>query len=538
MLARLARIVAGALRSPPDRDRGHIVLGGGAVRPRAHRVDDALDDFARRLASRLHEKALQAEGAELTALRIVRLEDAGRVEENQVAWLHVNRPAAVNRIGRGPEDHPRRLELAERAARGMQMQGRRMARVHVDDVAVRLELAVEQRHELRRETALVQDAVQPLDRAGDLEVASDAHAQADVDVAHEKRREKAVARGVRDRRAEAQIAEREKIVEVAADGLGGKGKPVELEVPHLRHRARKDRLLNSPGVLPETLEPLRAHLRVDDGPDDPEREEEILLTRSRMDVKREEIALPAEGDGREARHAEALLELAIHGRVVEVGKRQPVLLRAADGPVVGRDRDARGDSTRTAETPLEDVLVLAPHVKAPAEDAQLIPEIPDDRLAHLHDRREDVLAAFDGLESPLDVLQEEAVVHRRVLTERHALARRVLSKDSQFVQEAVLIRVPAPVATSPVQEDAEDIELTALRLHVAAQGHDASDVARLRPHLPGRGRAQEPVAKRSVRLAGDGERGFPGLEELPARRERRQEVDVRRRGGAVRVRAP
>ena len=236
MLARPARTVAGALRSrrittavcrPP----------GGAVRPRARRVDDALDDLARRLASRLHEKALQAGRAELAPLRVVRLDDAVRVEKDHVARLHVNRPAAVDRIGRGPEDHPRRLQLAERAARGVQMQGRRMAGVHVDDVAVRLELAVEQRHELRRETALVQDAVQSLDRAGDLEVAADSHAQTHVDVAHEKRREEAVPRGVRDRRAEAQIAEGQEVVEVAADGLGGKREPVEVVVPHLRHRS-------------------------------------------------------------------------------------------------------------------------------------------------------------------------------------------------------------------------------------------------------------------------------------------------------------
>ena len=141
-----------------------------------------------------------------------------------------------------------------------------------------------------------------------------------------------MAGGVRDRRAEAQIAEREEIVEVAADGLGGKREPVELEVPDLRNRPRKDRLLDAPGVLHETLEPLRAHLRVDDRPDDPEREEEILRARSRMDVEREEIALLAEGDGREARHAEALLELAIDGRVVEVGSVSPSSSARRMGP--------------------------------------------------------------------------------------------------------------------------------------------------------------------------------------------------------------
>ena len=154
-----------------------------------------------------------------------------------------------------------------------------------------------------------------------------------------------------------------------------------------------------------------------------------------MDVEREEIALLAEGDGREARHAEALLELAIDGRVVEVGHDEPVLLGPADRPVVGGDRDARGHLARPPEAALEHVLVLAPDVEPAAQDAQLVPEVPDDRLAHLDDRREDVLAAFDGVESPLDVLQERAVVHRRALTERR-----------QLVQETVLPRVAARVA--------------------------------------------------------------------------------------------
>ena len=41
--------------------------------------------------------------------------------------------------------------------------------------------------------------VQPLDRAHDLEVAAEAHAQAHVDVAHLERRRQAVARDVGDR---------------------------------------------------------------------------------------------------------------------------------------------------------------------------------------------------------------------------------------------------------------------------------------------------------------------------------------------------
>src|SRR5450759_2427647 len=381
------------------------------MRPRARRIDDALDHFTRRLASRLNQKALQARGAELVPLRIVRLDHAVRLEENDVAGLHVRRPATVDGVGRRSEDHPRRLELAESAVRGMQVKRRRVSGVHVHDVAVRLELPVEQGDELRREAALVQDAVQPLDRAGDLEVVSDPHAQPDVDVAHEKGREESVARSVRDRGTEAQVAERNKIVEIASDGFRGKREPVELEVPHLRHRAREDGLLDAPGVLQKALETLGAHLRIDDRPDDPERKEEVLLTGSRMDVEGEKIALLAEGDRREARDAEALLELPVHGRVVEVGERHPVFLRPPDRAVVRGDGDPRLDAARAAESALEDVLILAPHIEPAAQNPELVPKVPDDRLAHAHDRHENVLTAFDRLEGLLDVLQEQAIVH-------------------------------------------------------------------------------------------------------------------------------
>src|ERR1019366_2596472 len=103
-----------------------------------------------------------------------------------------------------------------------------------------------------------------------------------------------------------QVAERNEIVEIAADRLRGQREHIELEIPHLRHRARKDRLLDAPGVLRKAPQSLRAYLRIDDRPDDPERQEKVLRTGFRMDVERKEIPLLAEGDRREARDAEAL----------------------------------------------------------------------------------------------------------------------------------------------------------------------------------------------------------------------------------------
>ena len=150
----------------------------------------------------------------------------------------------------------------------------------------------------------------------------------------------------------------------------------------------------------------------------------------------------------------------------------------------------------------------------------------------------------------LDVLQEKPIVHRPSVTggarypnralARRALARRALSRNvRQLVHEAVLEGVAARVAAAAVQEDAEDVRLAALRLHVAAQRHDARDVARLGPDLPVRRVALQPVAQRAVGHPGDRERRLELVEVLPARRERRSgspRTRPRRRGSYARGR--
>ena len=92
----------------------------------------------------------------------------------------------------------------------------RVPGVDVHEAAVVLDLAVEERDEARRQPRLVDDAVQALDRAHDLEVALDRHAQARVDVAHLEGRRQAVARGVGDRDAEDAVGDRDEVEVVAA----------------------------------------------------------------------------------------------------------------------------------------------------------------------------------------------------------------------------------------------------------------------------------------------------------------------------------
>ena len=254
-----------------------------------------------------------------------------------------------------------------------------MSGVDVEDLPVRLELGVEERDELRRQAALVEDPVQPLERPGDLQVAPDRHPEADVDVADEKGGEEAVPGGVGDRGAEAVVPDRDEVVEVAAHQLGRTRDRRDVEVADGRDGAREDRLLDPVRLLDQPLQLLGPELAVDGRPDDAEGEEKVGRRDARRDVEGEQIPLVSHRDRREALHAEARLELAVDGRVGEVGQVDPVREGAPDGRVVGGDGQARLDLPRAAEALRQDVLVVAPDVEASAEDAELVPEVPDDR---------------------------------------------------------------------------------------------------------------------------------------------------------------
>ena len=235
-----------------------------------------------------------------------------------------------------------------------------MSRVDVDDLAVRLELAVEERHELRREPALVEDPVQPLDDPRDLQVAADSHPEAHVDVPDEEGREEAVAGRVGDRGAEAVGGERDEIVEVPPHRLRRCRDRPDLVVPDLRERAREDRLLDPAGLLEKALEPLAPHLRIEDGADDPEGDQEVVRGDARVDVEGEDEGAVAERDRREPRDTEAGLELAVDRGVLQVGEDDSLVESPVDRPVRHRDGEPLGDLSGAPEAALEDVVVVLP----------------------------------------------------------------------------------------------------------------------------------------------------------------------------------
>ena len=117
-----------------------------------------------------------------------------------------------------------------------------MPGVDVDENAVELELAVEHRHEAAGQRALVDDVVHPLDRAHDLEVAREAHAQPHVDVAHLEGGRQAVAGDVGDRESEDLLGHRDEVVEVPPHRLHRIGAAGQVEVAVDGRAARQDHI--------------------------------------------------------------------------------------------------------------------------------------------------------------------------------------------------------------------------------------------------------------------------------------------------------
>jgi len=102
----------------------------------------------------------------------------------------------------------------------MEDERRHVAGVDVDQVTARSSSAMNRRNELGDQLGAADDRVEPLDGAGDLEIARDPHAQADVDVAHLESGRQSVPGGVGDRDVDDLLRDRDEVVEVAADDLG------------------------------------------------------------------------------------------------------------------------------------------------------------------------------------------------------------------------------------------------------------------------------------------------------------------------------
>src|SRR5206468_6798321 len=106
---------------------------------------------------------------------------------------------------------------------------RRVACVRVEEVPVRLDLAVEQGNEAAREPASADDAVELLDPLDDLEGLIDHDPESRDHVARLERRREAVSARVHDGDAQNPFRNGQEVVEVAADLLGGNRMAPEVE---------------------------------------------------------------------------------------------------------------------------------------------------------------------------------------------------------------------------------------------------------------------------------------------------------------------
>ncbi len=282
-----------------------------------------------------------------------------------------------------------------------------MARVDVHQVPVVLDLAVEERHEPGRQTRLVNDAVQALDRADDLEVALDSHAQARVHVADLEGRREAVAGGIGDGDAEDPVRDRDEVEVVASDQFGRRRVAGQLERSAPERPLRKDRHLDPPGFLEGRHVAVLPQLLVDRQAQDAERRHQVVLGRRGVDRKRQDVLVVADRDRGEALRAETALELRVDTRSRQVHHGHALVHDALDRRVVLRDEEARGDRRNVAEGADQLVAAVATDVESSAAHAEHFGELLDHGRGGLHDRRRRVGRLLDRLDRFLDLAEEE-----------------------------------------------------------------------------------------------------------------------------------
>ena len=112
---------------------------------------------------------------------VAALEDAVGQHQQHLARVHAREAAPEARLGQRADHGPTDAELHLGRLPGLRLpeeeDGRLVARVHVDEVPVPLELAVEDAHEAAREPRAVDHAVELLEDVGDLQLLLDPHAQ-------------------------------------------------------------------------------------------------------------------------------------------------------------------------------------------------------------------------------------------------------------------------------------------------------------------------------------------------------------------------
>ena len=156
-----------------------------------------------------------------------------------------------------------------------------------------------------------------LDCPHDLEVPGDAHPQAGVDVADLQRRGQTMAGRVGDRDALDLLGDLDEVEEVAADDLRRHREPADVEDSGARRALRQDRHLDLTRLVHDRDEAFLPELLIHGVAEDPERGDQVVVGRVRVDREREDVLVVPHRDRGEALHAEPTLELRVHA-----GRRQ------------------------------------------------------------------------------------------------------------------------------------------------------------------------------------------------------------------------
>ena len=339
------------------------------------------------------------------AARDLNVDDAVCVHAEQIAGAQFGEASHIGRVRRRPKHGTAIREQLNCCSIGAEDEREIVAGVAVDEDAPCFELAIEQRNELRRQPAAMDDVIELLHRPDDLEIAIGRHAQPHVDVAHDERGRQAMPRSVSDCQAEDVVGDRDEVVEVSAHDLGRNSFPPDVEPRVLWHALRQDGLLNALRLDDEGLVAVRAQPLVDGVADEVEREEDVIAAQVRINIEPQDVRVVVPGRDRgETLRAELRLEDRVDARIVRLHDHDAVLEDQLDRLVVPRHRNAERAVFAKAETANQLVAVLvAQLVNASAGDPELVMEVRGDGLPDLLDREARRFRVFDLFERALDL---------------------------------------------------------------------------------------------------------------------------------------
>ena len=190
-------------------------------------VEDAVEQVTGRRAVALLDDPLQPFLLEVHLTRSSSVDDpvGEQHEDGPGIEQHVSSPEGD--VGQGADDRAARPELEDPIP--PKQQWRLVAGVDVGEVAVRLELAVEDGNVAARRVAAVDDSIELREHVFHPEVLLEAHPQPSHDVADHQRRGKPVAAGVADGKAHQVLGHVDEVAEVPADLLHREGTVGDVE---------------------------------------------------------------------------------------------------------------------------------------------------------------------------------------------------------------------------------------------------------------------------------------------------------------------